>query len=189
MAKVEKLALQVYSDHHLPTQPGHYRRGPSADGWVFLGEHVDAEARWSMLLASPPEQGWRYATLEDIGRFPGAPPELQAASNILSTCRHLKGRLLGREPGEPGDDIQTAIRLGIDWRELQDLMTWRETSKLKLTTPTDTLPLAEPKTAAAHPPGEPRPPAQTEAADAAATAAKPPRKPRAPRKKKTPETT
>lgn len=139
MAKVEKLALQVYADYGLPTQPGHYRRGPSGDGWVYLGEHIDAEMRWSMLLASPPEEGWRYATLEDIGRFPGAPAELLAASNLLATCRHLKSRLVGREAGDPGDDIETAIGLGVDWRELQDLISWRETSKLKLTTPSDAL--------------------------------------------------
>ncbi|WGM29879.1 hypothetical protein [Brevundimonas sp. NIBR11] len=173
MAKVEKLALQVYAEYGLPTQPGHYRRGPSTDGWVFLGEHIDAGMRWSMLLSNPPEQGWRYATLEDIGRFSGAPAELQAASNLLATCRHLKQRLLGREPGEPGDDIETAIRLGVDWRELQDLISWRETSKLKLTTPSDALPSPQPD------PG----PVPKAAADPEAPA-KPPRKPRAPRKKK-----
>ncbi|MGV3579557.1 hypothetical protein [Brevundimonas sp.] len=170
MAKVEKLALQVYAHHGLPTQPGHYRRGPSADAWIYLGEHVDAEMRWSMVLSSPPEEGWRYATLEDIGRYPGAPAELQAASNLLATCRHLKGRLQGREPGEPGDDIETAIRLGVDWRELQDLISWSETSRLKLTTPSDALPSPEP-----------------EAAPKVEAPARPPRKPRAPRKKKTTE--
>ena len=160
MAKVEKLALQVYGHHGLPTEPGHYSRGPSDEGWVFLGERVDAEVRWELILRNPPEAGWRYATLEDIGRYPGAPADLQAASNLLATCRHLKSRLLGREPGEPGDDIETAIRLGVDWRELQDLVSWGETSRLKLTTPSDALPSPEP----AAPP-------------------KKARKPRAPRKK------
>jgi hypothetical protein len=170
MAKVEKLALQVYADNHLPTQPGHYRRGPSADAWVFLGEHLDAEVRWAMILSNSPEDGWRYATLEDIGRYPGASLELQAASNLLATCRHLKSRLLGREPGEPGDDIETAIRLGVDWRELQDLISWRETARLKLTTPSDVLPRPAPEPEPVAVPDKP---------------AKAPRKPRAPRKKKT----
>jgi hypothetical protein len=161
MAKVEKLALQVYGDHGLPIQPGHYRRGPGSTDWVFLGEYVDAEIRWAMILENPPEAGWRYATLEDLGRAPGGPAELQAASNLLATCRHLKSRLLGREPGEVGDDIETAIRLGVDWRELQDLISWREASRLKLTTPSDVLPPPEPK-----------------------KAAKPARKPRTTRKKK-----
>lgn len=169
MTKVEKLALQVYGDHHLPTEPGHYRRGPGADGWVYLGEHIDAEMRWAMVLHHPPEDGWRYATLEDIGRFPGAPAELLAAANLLSTCRHLKSRLLGKEPGNAGDDIDTAIRLGVDWRELQDLVTWGETSKLRLTKPSDVLAAPEPEP---EPAPKPRAPAK-------------PRKPRAPRKKKT----
>lgn len=170
MAKVEKLALQVYAQHDLPTQPGHYRRGPASDGWVYLGEHVDAEMRWAMVLTSPPEDGWRYATLEDIGRYPGAPAELQAASNLLATCRHLKSRLLGREPGEAGDDIETAIRLGVDWRELQDLISSGETSRLKLTTPSDAILTSE---------------APSDLAPVAETPVKPARKPRAPRKKKT----
>lgn len=172
IAKVEKLALQIYGDYGLPTAHGHYRRAPSADEWVFLGEEVEAEWRWAMVLERPPEAGWRYATLEDIGRFTGASAELLAASNLLATCRHLKGRLSGREPGEPGDDIETAIRLGVDWRELQDLISWREASKLKLTTPSDALAAPEP---------EPKP----EAAPGPTPKPKSPRKPRAPRKKKT----
>lgn len=171
MAKVEKLALQVYGAHNLPTEPGHYRRGPNSDGWVFLGETIEAEVRWAMVLQHPPQEGWRYATLEDIGRFPGAPTELLAAANLLSTCRHLKSRLLGREPGEPGDDIETAIRLGVDWRELQDLISWGETSKLRLKTPSDALPPPDAEAEAAPAPEEPP--------------KKPARKPRAPRKKKT----
>lgn len=163
MAKVEKLAFQIYAEHGLPTQPGHYRRGPADETWTYLGEHVDAQMRWAMVLAHPPEEGWRYASLEDIGRYPGAPAELQAASNLLATCRHLKSRLLGREPGEPGDDIETAIRLGVDWKELQELIRWRETSKLKLTKPSDAL---------APPAPEPAPPKKA-------------RKPRGSRKAKT----
>lgn len=177
MVKVEKLAFQIYQDYGLPTQPGHYRRGPSADEWVFLGEHVSAEWRWAMVLEHPPEEGWRYATLEDIGRYPGAPTELLAASNLLATCRHLKSRLAGTEPGEPGNDIETAIRLGVDWRELQDLISWRESAKLKLTTPSDAL-------AAPEPEAKPSTKREPKSAPTAEAAAKPARKPRAPRKKK-----
>lgn len=140
MAEVEALALRIYGAHGLPTQAGHYRRGPHAEAWLFLGEHLDAELRWAMVLDMPPEAGWRYATLEDIGRYPGAPAELRAASNLLATCRHLKARLNGREAGHPGDDIETAIRLGADWRALQDALALRGKSRLKLTTPTDTMP-------------------------------------------------
>lgn len=140
MAEVEALALRIYGAHGLPTQPGHYRRGPNADAWLFLGEHVDADLRWAMVLDMPPEQGWRYATLEDIGRFKGASPELRAASNLLATCRHLKSRLAGREAGNPGDDIETAIRLGADWRTLTEALALRGKTRLKLTTPSDVAP-------------------------------------------------
>lgn len=165
MAKVEKLAFKVYGEYGLPTEPGHYRRAPASDSWVYLGEHLDAQTRWAMILEMPPEAGWRYATLEDIGHYPGAPPELRAASNLLATCRHLKARLANREPGNPGDDIETAIRLGVDWRELQDLLAWRESPKLKLATPSDALAapepdpsgvIARPKPKAARKPRKPR---------------------------------
>lgn len=167
MAKVEKLALKVYGEFGLPTEPGHYRRGPGSDHWVYLGEHLDAETRWAMILEMPTEAGWRYATLEDIGRYPDAPTELRAASNLLATCRHLKSRLMGGEPGNPGEDVETAIRLGVDWRELQDLLAWRESPKLKLTQPSDALPPPAPngadevrtiKPKAARKPRKPRTP-------------------------------
>lgn len=137
MAEVEALALQIYGAHGLPTRPGHYRRGPGDGAWLYLGEHVDADLRWAMVLDMPPEAGWRYATLEDIGRFKGAPADLRAASNLLATCRHLKARLAGREPGHPGDDLETAIRLGADWRALTESLALRGKSRLKLTKPVD----------------------------------------------------
>ncbi|MBX9616326.1 MAG: hypothetical protein K2X25_12080 [Caulobacteraceae bacterium] len=137
MAEVEALALRIYGAHDLPTRPGHYRRGPDAGTWVYLGEQVDPDLRWAMVLEMPPEAGWRYATLEDIGRFPGAPADLRAASELLATCRHLKSRLAGREPGHPGDDLETAIRLGASWRGLTDALAQRSKSRLKLTPPSD----------------------------------------------------
>jgi hypothetical protein len=140
MAEVEALALKIYGAHGLPTQPGHYRRGPGAEAWLYLGEHVDADLRWAMVLDMPPEAGWRYATLEGIGRFKGAPADLRAASNLLATCRHLKARLNQREPGNAGDDIETAIRLGADWRALTEALALRGKSRLKLTKPADAAP-------------------------------------------------
>lgn len=140
MAEVEALALTIYRAHGLPTRSGHYRRGPDAANWVYLGEQVDPDLRWAMVLEMPPEAGWRYATLEDIGRFPGAPSDLRAASNLLATCRHLKSRLAGREAGHPGDDLETAIRLGSDWRALTDALAQRGKSRLKLTPPSDSTP-------------------------------------------------
>lgn len=159
MGEVEALALRIYGAHGLPTQAGHYRRGPDAESWVYLGEHVDPDLRWAMVLAMPPEAGWRYATLEDIGRFRNAPADLHAASNLLATCRHLKARLAGREPGHPGDDLETAIRLGADWRALTDALARRGKSRLRLTTPAD--PVTDPSgddPALPAPPGDPTAP-------------------------------
>lgn len=177
IAEVEASALEVYAAHGLPTRHGHYQRAPGAPEWTWLAEELPAEVRWAMVLERPPEHGWRYAILEDIGRFPGASSELLAAANLLAECRHLKDRLWGREPGEPGDDIQTAIRLGHEWHVLKDAMAWKEKARLKLTKPSDALPSPrsepEPDIAPDRPPElDPAP-------------AKPPRKPRAPRKKKT----
>lgn len=167
MTEVEATALKVYAEHGLPTQPGHYRRGPGSDGWDYLGQAVDIERRWDMVLERPSEAGWRFATLEDIGRYEGASAELRAAAALLSACRHLKDRMHGRAVGDPGDDIERAIRLGVDWQRLKDAQTWKETSRLKLTNPGDAPPAAAPKL-----------PAKSKARTGAQAGAKP----RAPRK-------
>ena len=144
MAEVEASALKVYADHGLPTKPGHYRRGPVSDAWDYLGEDVDIARRWDRVLERPTESGWKFATLEDLGRHDGASAELRAASALLSACRHLKDRMTGRAVGDPGDDIERAIRLGVDWQRLKDAQAWKESSRLKLTTPEDDAPEAPP---------------------------------------------
>lgn len=194
IVEVESSAIEVYAAHGLPTRHGHYQRAPGAPGWTWLAEELPAELRWAMVLERPPEHGWRYATLEDIGRFPGASDELLAAANLLAECRHLKDRLTGREPGEPGDDIQTAIRLGFEWHALKDAMAWKEKARLKLTTPTDALPGPDadpgPESAPASETGPTTEPAGSSDGqpelDLGTTPAppKPPRKPRKPRKPK-----
>ncbi len=187
LAEIEASAMEVYAAHGLPTRPGHYQRPPGNAEWIWLAEELPAELRWALVLERPPEHGWRYATLEDIGRFPGASGELLAAANLLAECRHLKDRLAGREPGEPGEDIQAAIRLGFEWHALRDAMAWKEKARLKLTTPSDALTAPEPE-----PEPEPEAPEPQASANqhedldlgAATTPVKPPRKPRAPRKPK-----
>ncbi len=178
MAEIEALALTVYATHGLPTQPGHYRRGPTSDRWLYLGDKLDAGVKWAMVLEHPPEQGWRHANLEEIGRFPGAPDVLGAAARLLSTCRHLKARLRGAEPGDPGDDIEMAIRLGSEWRALSESVAVRGTSRLKLSAPSDPAPVKV-KRARGGPatsPGDTVPRAQE-------PALKPPPKPRRSRRK------
>ena len=165
IVEIETSALEVYAAHGLPTRHGHYQRAPGATEWIWLAEELPADLRWAMVLERPPEDGWRYAILEDIGRFPGASTELVAAAGLLGGCRHLKDRLNGREPGEHGEDLQMAIRLGSDWQGLKAAMAWKEQARLKLTTPSDALPA---------PSTDPQPKPQPK-----------PRKPRAPRKPKT----
>ena len=145
MAEVEATALKVYAEHDLPTRSGHYRRGPGSSSWDYLGEDVGIERRWDMVLERPSEAGWRFATLEDIGRYETASAELRAAAALLAACRHLKDRMHGRAVGDPGDDIERAIRLGVDWQRLKDAEAWKETSRLKLTNPEDVLPGPAPK--------------------------------------------
>lgn len=187
LAEIEASAVEVYAAHGLPTRTGHYQRAPGAQEWVWLAEELPTDLRWAMVLERPPEDGWRYATLEDIGRFPGASAEVRAAADLLGECRHLKDRLLGREPGEPGDDIQTAIRLGFAWHALKDAMAWKEKARLKLTTPSDALPMpGQDPEAEAGPEAAPTAPRAQGELDLGASSApaKRPRKPRAPRKKK-----
>ena len=74
----------------LPTQPGHYRKGPRARGWTFLGTDIEPEARWAMVLERPPEKGWRHGALEAIGGHDRS-PAVQAASR-----RHS-----GQSQGDP----------------------------------------------------------------------------------------
>lgn len=140
MAEVEASAIKVYAEHGLPTRPGHYRRGPFSETWDFLGEDVDIARRWDMVLERPTETGWKFATLEDLGRHDGASSELRTASALLAACRYLKDRMTGRAVGDPGDDIERAIRLGVDWQRLKDAQAWKETSRLKLTRPEDETP-------------------------------------------------
>ncbi len=152
IAEVEDTALQVYAAHGLPVRHGHYQRAPGALEWTWLAEELPADVRFAMILERPPEHGWRYATLEDLGRYPGASPELSAAAGLLGGCRHLKDRLSGREPGDLGGDIQAAIRLGARWHELKDAMIWKEKVRLKLTTPSDALPSPRSRRSAERPP-------------------------------------
>lgn len=174
ITEIEAAAVEVYAAHGLPIRHGHYQRAPGASEWIWLAEELPAELRWALVLERPPEHGWRYATLEDIGRFPGASAELRMAANLLGECRHLKDRLTGREPGEPGEDIQAAIRLGFEWHALRDAMAWKEKARLKLTTPSDALSAPEPEAA----------PDRQPELDLGAQPVKPPRKPRKPRKPK-----
>lgn len=92
LAALEAAALATYAAHGLPTAPGHYRKGPRAKAWTFLGADIDPEARWAMVLERPPEAGWRHGTLEAIGAQ-DRNAAIQAASRALLACRALRDQM------------------------------------------------------------------------------------------------
>jgi threonine dehydrogenase-like Zn-dependent dehydrogenase len=44
LSEREAGALRIYAAHDLPTRPGHYRRGPRAGRWTWLGADLSPEA-------------------------------------------------------------------------------------------------------------------------------------------------
>lgn len=113
--QIEALALDVYRDHGLPARRGHYRRGPRARTWTFLGERLSPEARWAMVLERPPERGWRHGALEDLGLESGD-ADTAAAARLLGACARLRDG--GAAAGlSRSDALAAAIQLGADWRE------------------------------------------------------------------------
>ena len=104
LAAIEAAALRVYAAHGLPTTPGHYRRGPRAKTWTFLGPDLTPAQRFALVLERPPEKGWRYGTLDRLGADEPATDLAQAARH-LSLCRTLRER---RAAGEIDDAILLA---------------------------------------------------------------------------------
>lgn len=135
LADIERTALGIYAAHGLPTRAGHYARGPRARRWRFISDHLGAEERWALVLDRPPEIGWRYSALEDLGAHEHGRPELRAAAGLLAGCSRLRRRLRERGSTPLADDLEAAIRLGADWRSLQLIGLRSDASRLKLTAP------------------------------------------------------
>ncbi len=129
---IEADALALYRDHGLPVRPGHYRRGPRSGRWTHLAADLDAEARWTLALDKPPERGWRYARLEDLGRIDGRPGPAEAA-RLLAGCAALRAR----DQGDLGaaERLALAVRLGADWQALRHGRVLTASSRLALTAP------------------------------------------------------
>ena len=106
---IEAAALATYAAHGLPTGPGHYRKGPRAKGWTFLGTDIEPEARWTMVLERPPEKGWRHGALEAIGGHDRS-PAVQAASRALNACRPLRDQLATGE-SVSADDVAALLEV------------------------------------------------------------------------------
>ena len=132
---IEATALSIYEAHNAPTQPGQYVRSPRTTRWRFLADRLSAEERWALVLANPPEDGWRYGALEDIGADPAGPPDLRAAAALLTGCERLRTSLRTRDLTTQSDDIEAALRLGADWRMLKQALGRNTVTPLKLTAP------------------------------------------------------
>lgn len=135
LSEIEQTALAIYEAHNVPIRPGQYVRSPRTRRWRFLADRLSAEERWALVLANPPEDGWRYGALEDIGADPAGPPELKAAAALLTGCVRLRTSLGNRDATTLSDDIEAALRLGADWRVLKQALGRREAEPLKLTAP------------------------------------------------------
>ena len=135
LTDIEATALAIYQAHDAPTRPGEYVRSPKTRRWRFLADRLSAEERWALVLANPPEDGWRYGALEDIGADPAEAPELRAAAALLRGCRRLRASLRNRDLTSQADDIEAALRLGADWRTLKQALGRRESEPMKLTAP------------------------------------------------------
>lgn len=114
--EIETGALAVYVGAGLPTQAGHYRRGPDSDDWTFMAAELTPQERFDLALKHPPEQGWRFARLQDLGAR-AAREDLRAASRLLHDVASVRAAL--RE-GVTRDHLLTAMELGAAWRALRD---------------------------------------------------------------------
>ncbi len=98
LAALRASALAVYRTHGLPTKAGFYRKGPRAKRWTRLADDLDAAARWDLIRAHPPDNGWRYRERDRLGEAHEA-TEVREASRVLTACTRLETALEGAEGG------------------------------------------------------------------------------------------
>jgi hypothetical protein len=128
--EIEAGALDVYARAGLPTAPGHYRKSPDGDAWTFIAAALSPEARFALTLEHPPERGWRFARLQDLGAK-SERPDLQAASRLLNDIADLR---TARRGVLTEDHLIVAMELGGAWRALRDSKAVKAT-RLTLTPP------------------------------------------------------
>lgn len=111
LAEVERGALDVYAAVGLPTEPGHYRRDPNSRDWIFIATELSPAARFQLTLDHPPEDGWRFARLQDLGAHTDRTDVLQASRllNEVAELRAARGSTLTR------DHLLLALNLGDAW--------------------------------------------------------------------------
>lgn len=130
LAEIEAGALEIYAQAGLPTQPGHYRRDPDTGDWVFIARQIEPPERFALALRYPPEQGWRFARLEDLGARSDR-EDVQAAARLMADVATLRA---SRRGVLTQDHLLTAMELGAAWRALRDAQAFR-TSRLTLSVP------------------------------------------------------
>ncbi|MBB5772386.1 hypothetical protein HNP47_002402 [Brevundimonas vesicularis] len=137
LAEIEAGALEIYAQAGLPTQPGHYRRDPDTGDWVFIARHIEPSERFALALRYPPEQGWRFARLEDLGARSDH-EDVQAAARLMGDVATLRA---SRRTVLTQEHLLTAMELGAAWRALRDAQAFR-TSRLTLSVPEPARPKA-----------------------------------------------
>ena len=147
LAEIEAGALEIYAQAGLPTQPGHYRRDPDTGDWIFIARQIEPSERFALALRYPPEQGWRFARLEDLGARSGR-EDVQAAARLMADVATLRA---SRRVVLTQDHLLTAMELGAAWRALRDAQAFR-TSRLTLSVPEP----ARPKALKGDKPSRPR---------------------------------
>ena len=117
LGALEDKALAVYQRAGLPVQRGHYARPPDTREWQFVAETLSPADRWALVQTYPPEQGWRFATLQTLGRFEPTGDPAVAASDVLSECQAMRDT---REAHHEASMLilERAIRLGMTGADL-----------------------------------------------------------------------
>ncbi len=117
LGRMEQDALDVYAQQGLPTQPGHYARAPGDAEWQFVARTLLPQDRWTLVQDYPPEEGWRFATLQTLGRAEPAGSPAIAASAVLVDCQALRDAPEARHEATMAL-LDRAIGLGAGWAGL-----------------------------------------------------------------------
>lgn len=129
IAHIEACALAVYSANDLPIRPGHYAKSRQGQGWRFLAETLTAEERWALIEANADDPTYLFGTLEDLGAKgcdPASP--VGQASYVLKECRAARMACRAGSQQTSAQSLESAIRLGRKWAELEGTLTGTEES-------------------------------------------------------------
>lgn len=112
--RIQADALSMYAERGLPTEPGHYARGPGQPEWRLVAHDLTPSERFAMIDRYPSSEGWRFARLHDLGRH-SQDHDLRAASALLEQI----DRLRTPDTHEPAERLmERAILLGAAWEAL-----------------------------------------------------------------------